>query len=208
MAKMVSVNHSIHLDPQQRVVKAAEVQHLLDFNELKLYGQQLIQQAEEDAVQIHQRAFEEGFAQGIAAAQQQVGEKLVLLTEEKANFIREVEKQLPLLVLSLVQRILADFTDAEKLAALTQEVLLKIKSEQRILIRIHGDHIDSFIQSLASRLQQSALLDCVQVEADNEIPLHQCHVEFDEGLYFLDWKAVLQQIEMQMNNQSDDTADA
>jgi flagellar biosynthesis/type III secretory pathway protein FliH len=207
MAKMVGINHSIHIDPQQHIVKAAEVQHYLDFTELKMYGQQLINQAQLDAETIRQRAHAEGYAHGITTAEQHVGEKILALTVEKAKFIRDIERQLPSLVLSLVQRILNDFNDTEKLASLTQEILFKIKSAQRILIRIHSNHVEAFTQDIASRLQQTALLDCVEVEADDEVPLHQCHVEFDEGLYLLDWQEVLKQIETQMNSATDAAAD-
>lgn len=203
MAKLVSLNNSIHLDPQQRIVKASDVQTYLDFADLQAYGEQIIAQAQVEAEQLRQQAIDEGYAQGMAAAEQHIGEKLLALTSEKANFVRDVEKQLPSLVLSLVHRILADFDDAEKLASLTSEILFKIKSAQRIVIRIHTSHVDEFTQAIASRLQQTALLDCVEVEADNEVPLHQCHVEFDEGLYLLDWQSVLQQIEAQINADAD-----
>ncbi len=199
MAKMVSINHSVHVDPHQRIVKAADVETWLDFSELQTHAQKLIAQAELDAEQMRQQAIDQGFTQGVEAAEQHITQKLLALTAEKANFVRELERQLPSLVLSLVRRILVDYDDAEKLASLTQEVLLKVKSVQRVVIRIHSSHVDLFSQAIVKRLEQSALLDCIEIEADNEIPLHQCHVVFEDGLYILDWKLVLQQIETQMN---------
>jgi hypothetical protein len=202
MATMVNVNHAIQLDAQQRIVKAADVQTYIEFADLQAHGHSLIAQAEVDAEHIRQQAYEQGFAQGIAAADQHIAEQLMALTAERANFVRDMEKQLPTLVLSLVHRIVADFDDADKLASLTQQVLAKIKSAQRIIIRIHPSQVDDFTQALVTRIEQSALADCIEIEGDMDIALHQCHVEFDEGLYILDWQSVLQQIDAQMQTES------
>lgn len=198
MAKMVSIDHSVRLDPQQKIVRAADYQTYLEFADLQQHAVALRDAANHEAEQIRRKAYDKGLAQGLVAAEQQIVQQRLQLTAEKAAFVADVEGQLPTLVMSLVRSVLADFSDSDKLAAMTQQVLAKIKTAQRIIICLHPSQQEAFTQALSERIEQTALADCIEIQADNDIPAHQCHVEFEEGLYILDWQQVVGQMAAQM----------
>ena len=99
--------------------------------------QRLVQQAETDAAKLKRKAYDDGFAEGLAAAQRSMTMRLAQ-TEEQAFALLAAQEDAALdMAFAVVQRLLGAAPDGEILRRLVREAIANAQAERYVRVRVH-----------------------------------------------------------------------
>lgn len=132
------------------------------------------QRATDQEEEIRQ-AREVGYAEGLAAGRQQgerdAAELLIKTHADVDHYLAALEPKLGGLVLNLMQRLLGEFDDAERIAMSVRQALGEWRQAQRPCIRVAPELVDRVTEHLAQHSQAATDL---SVEADPGLGPSQC----------------------------------
>lgn len=121
------------------------------------------------------RARETGYAEGLAAGRQKgerdAAELLAKTHTDVDRYLAELEPALGELVLNLMQRLLGEFDDAERIALSVRQALGEWRQAQQLRVRVAPELVDRITGYLA---QHSSATTELLVEADPGLGPSQC----------------------------------
>lgn len=139
---------------------------------------------------VRARERERGYAEGRDAGAEEAA-RLVAATAARAEiFLRELERDLPDLVLGLVERVLGAFDPGDVLARAVVEAVGRLRSESEIRVHVAPEQADSLRAGLAEirRLDGAPSL---RVQADPALATGQCVLHGASGTVELGMAAQL-----------------
>lgn len=199
MVKLKQSIRPLEITDNQRIIKSHDYYLYCEIKNGQAKAQEMIEQAQQEAIRIKQTAHDEGIVQGLKQADDQVVEKLLSLTKQYADYIAEVEQQLPNTVLSMIQRVFADFDNGEKLAGMAHQTLSQLRQSKTILIKTAMEDHELFFNRLYELLGDSQLKNYLEIVKDNSLLSGQCHIEFENGLYLLNTATLLEQFQSMLS---------
>jgi type III secretion protein L len=128
----------------------------------------------------HQEAKERGFKEGWSAGAQEAARLVAMMAARTDLYARDLERDLPALVLGILERILGTFDPGEVLSSAVRQAVGKLRTGAEITVRVSPDRADDVRRSLddLSRLHGTPL---VRVEADPGLIPGACVLQSEFG---------------------------
>jgi type III secretion system HrpE/YscL family protein len=143
-----------HIDPAQVVLKAKDVAVWTD-------AQALLERARSDAERIRleaTQAFESeksrGYEEGLQEARLEQTERMIENATRMVEFFASVEQRMVGLVMDAVRRIIADYSDAERVMAVVRSGLHVMRNQKQLTLRLAPEHAPQ-VSARAAELLQS-----------------------------------------------------
>jgi type III secretion protein L len=128
----------------------------------------------------HEKAKEQGFQEGWSAGAQEAARLVAMMAAKTDLYARDLERDLPALVLGVLERILGTFDPGEVLSSAVRQAVGKLRTGAEIRVRVSPDRAEDLRRSLddLSRIGGSPL---VRVEADPGLIAGACVLESEFG---------------------------
>jgi len=173
---------------KRRVFRANE---LNSDRTLDLLCVMLLAQANEQATQLdaaHEQAralgHEQGFAEGQAQARERSAANLVSLHKQLDSVRDELQAQVGQLALAVAQKLLGQFSDADRLAGLAdtaaREMVSHAQPNSSVKVFVHPKHLDEVRARLDAGDRQGSPLQLI-VQADPHCGEQSCRLESELG---------------------------
>jgi type III secretion protein L len=128
----------------------------------------------------HRQEKERGFAEGWEAGAAEAARLVAATAARTELYARELERDLPGLVLGLVERVLGSFDPGEVLTMAVRHAVDKVRTGAEITIRVSSDYAEILRQALADP-GRFAGASTLRVEADPALASGACVLESEFG---------------------------
>jgi type III secretion protein L len=165
---------SLPRSPGARIVRREDAQNWVDgyrfVEEARRHADKLSQSAHAAYEDAKARGLEEGRATGNAEAA-----AIVVDTVAKVDrYLASIETQVASLSLSIVERILGQFDDAELVACAAKQALSSFRREQHVTVRVSPQQVEATERALSAWSAADVEGPSLVVEADPQLAARQC----------------------------------
>jgi type III secretion protein L len=167
------------LGADQRVVKAADYEQLVQYETLLQQLQNRHQHREKVMSAAMGKSIQRGMAQGMERANQKAAEQMLLFTAVMDDYLQRVEQELVEVVISAVRRIFHSFDDATLVQQVVQSGMEMVKGSRKLHIRVHPSVQMEVEQRLEAVRQRFAHLEVI---GDGDLNETDCILESDIGI--------------------------
>ncbi len=198
--------NSESLIPLGRIVRKEEVPRWFDAvtarNDL-LNARQAVEASRNDAIAA---AYEEGYASGLEAGKRDAA-LLVLRTTLKLNRrAEEIERQLPLLVMDVVENILGQFDTGVLLGASIKRAMQDLYTKTEISVQVSAEDFES-VGRIIGELSKTPGIPPIQIRSDDEMKPGDCRLIGDFGSLDLSLQTQMNLLRNGIHGLAGDTAD-
>jgi type III secretion protein L len=145
---------SVRTDASQQVLSASDAQ-------VWVQAQDLLAQARTEAQRIKQQALREreaekqrGYEEGMAQAQMEQVERMMETAERTVTYFASMEQRIVELVMQALRRVVADFSDTERVTMVVKSGLAVMRNQKQLTLRISPEHADT-VRANASHLLET-----------------------------------------------------
>lgn len=125
---------------------------------------------------------ERGYAEGREAAQAAQAEQMIEQVSRTVDFYGRVEERMTELVMQAVQRIVADFTDRERVVAVVKGALAVVRNQKQVTVRVTPAQIDHVRAALNDLLAAYPGVGYLDIVADARLKPDSCIIESEIGV--------------------------
>ncbi|HIO91501.1 MAG TPA: HrpE/YscL family type III secretion apparatus protein [Leucothrix mucor] len=125
------------------------------------------------------KAVRNGIKQGEEESRQQISDQMVKASSAAISQLTKVEKDLSLVVLNAVRKIIDDFDDDELALSMVKNGLKLVCKSQRVTVRVNPEKMDTLMQGLMS-LDHN--IDFLEIMPDTNLSVGECVLESDIGI--------------------------
>ena len=171
-----------HIDPAQVVLKAKDVAVWTD-------AQALLERARSDAERIRleaTQAFESeksrGYEEGLQEARLEQTERMIENATRMVEFFASVEQRMVGLVIDAVRRIIADYSDAERVMAVVRSGLHVMRNQKQLTLRLAPEHAPQVSARAAELLQSFPGIGMLDIVPDSRLKGDAAILESEIGV--------------------------
>ena len=171
-----------HIDPAQVVLKAKDVAVWTD-------AQALLERARSDAERIRleaTQAFESeksrGYEEGLQEARLEQTERMIENATRMVEFFASVEQRMVGLVMDAVRRIIADYSDAERVMAVVRSGLHVMRNQKQLTLRLAPEHATQVSARAAELLQSFPGIGMLDIVPDSRLKGDAAILESEIGV--------------------------
>ena len=190
VAKQTSVT-----DSSSSVLKAAEVA-------VWQQSQDILAQARAQAEQIvsqAQHAFEtekqRGYQEGLEQAQMDQTDQMIETASRTVDYFAGVEQRIVGLVMQSMRRVIADFSDTERVMAVVRSSLAVMRNQKQLTLRLSPDNVDVVKQRARELLEDYPGVGLLDIVADPRLQGDAAILESELGVVQASIEKQLQAIE-------------
>ena len=169
-------------DPSARVIPAADY---VVWQEAST----VIQAAEADAAailatarQAHEQERQRGYEEGLEAARLEAAEQMITNVGSTIDYYEKVEGRMTELVLQAMRRIVADYSDRERVTTVVRGALSAVRNQKQVTLRVAPDKVDLLKQSTDELLASYPGIGYVDIVGDGRLSGDACIVETEIGI--------------------------
>jgi type III secretion system HrpE/YscL family protein len=144
-------------------------------------AQRIVEQAQQQAAQVRDRAREQGLQQGRADA----AALLARATETRDNALAAAEPEIVQIAMSAAARIVAEHLalSPDAIADIVSPLLQRARRAKQIALHVHPDDVDALQRALPALTADAALPSPPRVEPDDTIARGGCILATDIGTF-------------------------
>lgn len=164
-----------------RIVPARHWARLEELDALLERANALYAEAGEEIARARESGQADGFAEGLARAQQQMTEKLAALNEQRARVLAEAGGRITELACAIVGRIAPGFDAASVVPPLVMQAVEAAQAEQFLLIRVHPTVREAVAAGLGAVRQAHPAVGVIELVNDESLDPQSCVVVSEAG---------------------------
>ncbi len=173
----------ISIDPNKKVIKAEDYLLYLKANEIIAKAEEKAKSIIEDAEKVFEERKQEGYDEGILEGKLEASEKMLDTTLAAVDYLEHLEQSLVDIVQTAVRKVIGDIDDKERIVKVVQNALLKVHSQQKILVKVSPEDEKSLRESLELMLKSSPdTLSFLDIIADPRMKKGDCILESELGI--------------------------
>lgn len=163
----------------QQVLKAADYEQMLTYDQLLQQLEQRYAQREKVAAVALAKSIRRGFEDGQEKAQRQAAEQVLLFSGRVNDTLAKLEEELVEVVINAVRKIVRSFDQEERVREAVQSGLELVRGSHKLLVRVHPQ------QQMAVAAQLDAIphrFSSLEVVGDPHLAGDDCILESDIGI--------------------------
>jgi type III secretion protein L len=176
----------------QQVLKAADYEQLVSYEQLLQQLEQRARQREKVAAVALAKSINRGMEQGQARASQEAAEQMVLFAGRVNDTLTNLEGELVELVITAVRKVIREFDQEERVRQAVLSGLDLVRGSHKLLVRVHPQlqtAIAAQLDAIPHRFSNLEVVGDPQLQADD------CILESDLGIVNANTEQQLQIIE-------------
>ncbi len=134
---------SVHTDPSQPVLSARDAHVWLQAQELLEQARAEAQRIQEQALREREEERQRGYEEGLAQAQLEQVERMMETAERTVTYFAGMEQRIVELVMQALRRVVADFSDTERVTMVVKSGLAVMRNQKQLTLRISPEHADA-----------------------------------------------------------------
>ena len=139
------------IDASDPVVPAAEAATWLEASALLEHARQEAAQLLGSARQQLEAERARGYQQGLEEARLELTERMIETASRTVELFASIEQRMVGLVMDAVRRLMADFSDTERVMAVVRSALSVLRNQRQLTLRIAPEHVEQ-VRARASEL--------------------------------------------------------
>ena len=163
----------------QRVLKAADYQQILTYEQHLQQLEQRYRQREKVAAVALAKSIQRGLEEGQERANRQAAEQMVLFAGRVNDTLTRIEDELVEVVTAAVRKIILGFDQEEKVRNAVLAGLELVRGSHKLLVRVHPQQQSAVAAQLDSIQHRFSNLEVV---GDQELQPDDCILESDLGI--------------------------
>lgn len=171
-----SVDGAARIIARNDYAEAVEAQRLLE--EARSEAEQLVRAAREK----FDSAREQGYAEGSAAAQQELAERMFELVAGSVDYLGNAEAQLSRVVMACLRKILGTFPEEDLVIRAARAALEDLRNEPRAILRVHPSIADAVRDRKSEIMQGDSDVAYVEVVGDDRMERGSARLESEAGI--------------------------
>lgn len=199
MAKFFSIKPvEAPLRADQKVLKAADYEQLVDYERMVFELQHRHRQREEIVSVALGRSIKRGLEQGRERANQEAAEKMVLFAGRVNDTLMMLEGELTELVTTAVRKVIHSFDAEERVKQAVLGGLELVRGSHKLLVRVHPQRQAAISEQLDAIPHRFTSLEVV---GDDQVAEDSCILESDLGIVNAGLEQQMQVIEQALRGQ-------
>ena len=170
------------LQPDQKVLKAADYRRFLEADALIAEASQeakrIRSEASEAAVEAEKRGYEDGLIEG----KMQMAEQMIDNVSATVNYLANVEVRMVELVINAVRKIVGEIDDRQRILGVVRQVLTVARNEKRVILRVCRSEVDTIKSQMDELLRANSSITFIDVVADPRLTPGDCILETEVGV--------------------------
>jgi len=151
-------------------------------------GRELLESARRQAAEIAEaakQAFEEerqrGFEEGVTEARLEAAEQMVENVSRTIDYFASVEGRMVELVMSALRKILADFSDQDRVVQVVKKALAVVRNQKQVVLRVPPAQVEPLRQRTNELLAAYPGIGFLDIVPDARLGPDGCILETDIG---------------------------
>jgi type III secretion protein L len=173
---------ALDIDPAARVVRAGELAAWLEAEQAvaiaRDQAQAIVAETQAAFEAERRRGWEEGTETAHREGVQHMAEQIARTDE----YFSQIEDRLAELVMQAVRRIVADYSDHEKVVYSVRSALAAVRNQKQITLRVHPDNVEHVRGRAALLLAEFPAVSLLDVVPDARMGRDACVLESDIGV--------------------------
>jgi type III secretion protein L len=182
-------------DKSAPVLKAAEVAVWQDAQQIlaqaRLQAEQIVSQAQQAFEAEKQRGYQEGLEQ----AQMDQTDQMIETASRTVDYFAGIEQRIVGLVMQSMRRVIADFSDTERVMAVVRSSLAVMRNQKQLTLRLAPDNVDVVKQRARELLEDYPGVGLLDIVADPRLQGDAAILESELGVVQASIEKQLQAIE-------------
>lgn len=183
------------IDASDPVVPAAEAAAWLEASALLEHARQEAAQLLGSARQQLEAERERGYQQGLEEARLELTERMIETASRTVELFASIEQRMVSLVMDAVRRLMADFSDTERVMAVVRSALSVLRNQRQLTLRIAPEHVEQVRARATELLEHFPGVGILDIVADPRLKLDATILESEIGLVEASIESQLQAIE-------------
>jgi len=183
------------IDASDPVVPAADAAAWLEASELLEHARQEAAQLLSSARQQLEAERARGYQQGLEEARLELTERMIETASRTVELFASIEQRMVSLVMDAVRRLMADFSDTERVMAVVRSALSVLRNQRQLTLRIAPEHVEQIRARASDLLEQFPGVGILDIVADPRLKHDATILESEIGLVEASIESQLQAIE-------------
>ena len=184
-----------HIDSSQRILKAKDYQITLTAERMLEDAKTKADAIIADAHSIYETEKEQGRADGIAEAQSEVAEQMLMLVSRSVDYLASAEADVARVVLVCLRKILGEFPDEDIVIKQARTALQVVRNEPRVTVRVRPELEAQVRGRVGEILCGNGQVSFLEVVGDEGLDHGGCRLETDAGVVDASIEKQLQALE-------------
>jgi len=170
------------IDASDPVVPAAEAATWLEASALLEHARQEAAQLLGSARQQLEAERARGYQQGLEEARLELTERMIETASRTVELFASIEQRMVGLVMDAVRRLMADFSDTERVMAVVRSALSVLRNQRQLTLRIAPEHVEQVRARASELLEQFPGVGILDIVADPRLKHDPTILESEIGL--------------------------
>lgn len=174
--------NSLSTAPKSKIIKAEEMQSLLEANELLETAKARASEILENAEKAYVERKEQGYLDGQLEGKLEHAEKIMETVLSSVEFIENIENTLVDIVHESIVKVIGELDDNERIVRIVRTALQHVRNQQQIIIRIAPQdekYVRNALSAMLTQRQGSGYLD---IQANPRLQPNSCILESELGV--------------------------
>jgi type III secretion protein L len=170
------------LEPAQQVVRAAELQTLLDAEGVLAAAAAEAQRIRDSAQEAYAAQREQGYADGLAEGKLEMSMKMIDSVGTAVDYFANLERQVVELVLKALRKILGEYDDQQRVVQVVRTALGLARNQPHVTLRVCPAEAEIAQGRLAEITAAHPHIRYLEVVADARLSPSACLLETELGV--------------------------
>ena len=157
---------AIHTNKRNSVLKAQDAQVWLQAQDVLAQAQAQAQRIKELAQHEREEERKRGYEEGMAQAQMEQVDHMLQTAERTVAHFANMEQRTVELVMQALRRVVADFSDKERVISVVKSGLAVLRNQKQLTLRISPEHVDVVRDSARQLLESFPGVGMLDIVAD------------------------------------------
>ena len=171
-----SINGTTRIIRRKDYAEAVEARRVLE--DARTEAEERLRAAQEK----YDSAHDQGYADGSAAAQQELAERMFELVAGSVDYLGNAEAQLSRVVMTCLRRILGTFPEEDLVIRAARVALEDLRNEPRATLRVHASIADAVRQRKSEIMQGDSDVTYLEVIGDDGMNHGSARLESEAGI--------------------------
>ncbi len=167
------------LKPGERIIKANDYANFVKAEQLVKESEREKKKSELASTEALLKAVKKGIEQGEEESRRLLSEQMLKASSDIVSQLAKVEKDLSIVVINAVRKIIDDFDDDQLALAMVKNGLKLVCKSQRVVVRVNPEKMDVLMQGIVSIDHN---IDFLEIMPDVNLAVGDCVLESDIGI--------------------------